>query len=225
MRVSLYANNLIKLDSCIQFQSDDNNYPNQYLYKILIISLIGLLFWLKMADFQANAQGGLGFGGDVPLMCRITSTPTRVQGNNMALAQADFSDGTIILDQLVDDNTARLQPGSIKLRFNAMCNGPHQVSVRSDNGALKPTPSAPPLTEAFLPQINYTATATWADNTIAIVADGNSATAQAARITARAASGPLELTIRVDGSINDMTRPLASGEYSDTLFVTLAPRI
>lgn len=134
----------------------------------------------------SNGEGGVSVGGNVPLMCSITSAPSEVQGDNMQLAQADFSDGVIQINSLVDSRTAQLQQASITLRFNARCNGPHQLSLRSTNGALKPdTPNAI-LSENFLPEVNYTASATWANDTISILADGSAASAQVARITAQA---------------------------------------
>ena len=174
---------------------------------------------------DSSGAGGVGVGGQVPLMCAITSAPSEVQGDNMELAQADFSDGVIQMGSLVDSSTAQLQQASITLRFNARCNGPHQLSLRSTNGALKPDMPSAILSENFLPEVNYTASATWANDTVSILADGSAASAQAARITAHAQSGTLELTVRVDASANDMNMPLASGGYRDVLVVTLAPRI
>lgn len=174
---------------------------------------------------HAGAEQNMGIGGDVPPMCKVASAPTRTDSTNMRLGQADLSEATIIIDELIDPQTAQLKASSINLRFDVTCNGPHQVEIRSRDGALKPQNLPEILTERFNPQVNYIATLTWNNDTLAITADGNAASTQAGSTTAFAVAGTAELEVRVDASINDMTRPVVEGVYSDTLVITVSPQI
>jgi hypothetical protein len=80
------------------------------------------------------------------------------------------------------------------------------------------------LAEGFATEANYTAVLTWNGESIAITADGNAATAQSASIADFAVTGKAGLELRVDASLNDMTRPLVKGRYIDTLVIEITPQ-
>lgn len=185
----------------------------------LVASLVGA------ADAQAATDRGqsLRLGGDAPPMCAITSPPGSSSAANMNINEADLSQGRIIINQLVDPSSALLQPASIDLSFNVTCNAPHQVEIRSVNGALQPEMPVLTLAEGFATGVNYTAILTWNGTSISITAEGSAATARSVALSDFAITGAAELELRVDASLNDMTRPLAQGRYVDTLIIEISP--
>jgi len=187
----------------------------------------GVAFLLSAtAAGNANTDEGqtLGLGGDSPPMCAITSAPAGGQAANMSLQQSDLTQGRVVIDQLIDPSSARLQPASIQLTFDVTCNGPHRVKIRSVNGVLELETPLTTLTPSFVTQVNYNAALTWNNESISMVAEGNEATAQSTSLAGSAARGIVELEIQIDASLNDMTKPLVKGKYSDTLKILLSPQ-
>lgn len=187
-------------------------------------ALVALLAAAPRVLADTDQGRSLSLGGDSPPMCAIISPPTGNQASNMSLSQADLGKGHILIEQLVDAGSAQLRPSSMDLSFGVTCNAPHQVAIRSVNGALEPDTPVTTLAEGFATEVNYTAVLTWNGESIAITADGNAATAQSASITDFAVTGKAGLELRVDASLNDMTRPLVEGRYIDTLVIEITPQ-
>lgn len=188
---------------------------------------IGVLLAVALPAVLVNAETdhgqSVGVGGDAPLMCAITSAPSSSQAANVSLNSADLSQGRLVIEQLIDPDSAHLRPASIKLSFDVTCNGPHRVVIRSVKGALEPEMPTSALTDSFVTEVYYSALLTWDDTTIEMIASGDSATAQSDSLTSFAVAGTVDLEIKVDGTLNDMGRPLLEGKYSDTLVIVLRP--
>ena len=194
-------------------------------FTLVVPTLLSALVSAVPAGAQSDQGQSIGFGGDAPPMCAVTSAPTSNQAANVRLDSADLSQGRIVIDQLVDTSTAELQPASIKLSFDVTCNAPHRVLIKSVNGALEPVNPPATLTERFVTEVYYSALLTWDDRTIEMVASGNAATARSQSLTSFAITGQVNLEIKVDPSLNDMGTPLLEGTYSDMLVITLGPQI
>jgi len=192
---------------------------------LIAATLLSALFSAAPAGAESDQGQSIGFGGDAPPMCAVTSAPTSSQAANVQLDSADLRQGRIVIDQLVDSSTAELQPASIKLSFDVTCNAPHRVLIKSINGALEPVNQPATLAERFVTEVYYSALLTWDNTTIEMIASGNAATARSQSLTSFAITGQVDLEIRVDASLNDMGTPLLEGTYSDTLVITLGPQI
>jgi len=194
-------------------------------FTLVVPTLLSALVSAVPAGAQSDQGQSIGFGGDAPPMCAVTSAPTSNQAANVQLNSADLSQGRIVIDQLVDTNTAQLQPASIKLSFDVTCNAPHRVLIKSINGALEPESQPATLAGQFVTEIYYSALLTWDDTTIEMTASGEASTARSDSLTSFAVTGQVDLEIKVDASLNDMGTPLLQGKYSDTLIITLGPQI
>jgi len=194
-------------------------------HTLVVPTLLSALVSAAPARAQSDQGQSIGFGGEAPPMCAVTSAPTSSQAANVQLNSADLSQGRIVIDQLVDTSTAQLQPASITLSFDVTCNAPHRVLIRSVNGALEPENQPAALAERFVTEVYYSALLTWDDTTIEMTASGDAATARSQSLTSFAVTGQVDLEIKVDASLNDMGTPLLEGTYSDTLVITLGPQI
>jgi len=194
-------------------------------HTLVVPTLLSALVSAAPAWAQSDQGQSIGFGGEAPPMCAVTSAPTSSQATNVKLDSADLSQGRIVIDQLVDTSTAQLQPASIKLSFDVTCNAPHRVLIQSTNGALEPENQPATLAERFVTEVYYSALLTWDDTTIEMIASGNAATARSQSLTSFAVTGQVDLEIKVDATLNDMGTPLLEGKYSDTLVITLGPQI
>jgi len=192
---------------------------------VMSVFCVSVILLLNVHGAQANPDQGqsLSLGGDAPPMCAITSPPTSSSASNMTVNEADLGQGRILIGQLIDPGSALLQPASIELSFDVTCNAPHQVEIRSANGALEPETPVTTLAEGFATEVHYSAVLTWNGRGISITADGNAATAQSGTLEDFAITGTAGLQLLIDASLNDMARPLAEGRYIDTLIIQLSP--
>ena len=129
----------------------------------------------------------------------------------------------ISVPSLVNERTAQLQPGSISLTANVVCNRPHSLRIVSGNGGLRPQSGSDiPAAAGFANRIDYTVRASWGAATAQLQTSGVAGAATPEVQSPGAYAGDLVLQISVDES-GAGHLPLSAGNYTDALTVTLSP--
>jgi hypothetical protein len=130
---------------------------------------------------------------------------------------------TVTIADLSDDQTLSTKATDFDIRFAAMCNFDHRVTISSDRGGLWLLGgTAPPA--GFAGAVPYQAALTWADESQTLQADAASESEIDAPLDVnRPAFGDIVIHFHVDqGATNAGSgAPLIAGTYEDILRVTL----
>lgn len=150
----------------------------------------------------------------VPQNCLFMSLDTQ---STIPARVTDSEDGLLIsLGDIVDPETAELQPFAINISVEASCNFKHQVVVRSLNGGLQNS-SSQTEGSGFSNRADYTVDASWADEDAQFQTSG--APGEGIGIDVGGGfAGRLDLGIGSVGNIN----PLTSGEYADAILIEIS---
>ena len=183
--------------------------------------LAGSFLVLSQAHGADDQASNLSIGATAPAKCIFTSAPRQLNSSNMTVTSAATGASSIVVDELVDANTSQLQVASIELELLGVCNKAHYLSLKSIRGGLSPQDVTPALGGSFLQHINYKAEISWAGRTATLVTDETPGQTSSAGFIEGPNSGPLNLTLTIDGTVNDMTLPTAEGVYSDALIVQI----
>ena len=74
--------------------------------------------------------------GAAPAVCYFTPAQSG-PASNMTLGSASASLADLLINQLIDPATAQLQPASISLSLNGICNNAHTFAIQSNGGGLQ----------------------------------------------------------------------------------------
>lgn len=169
--------------------------------------LLGLLTWSKVSAQVATQD--INITATVAGMCTIDGLSSGTVANVVIPTP----------NATVDVTPITLSGGTFA---NVVCNGPSTLLLTSLNGGvLNPVPAA-----GLDNVINYLAAATWNSVTASVNTSTNPAAslggseAGTPALVASAGSGGLSVTITPTAN----GQPLAIGNYSDTLRVTLTPQ-
>jgi hypothetical protein len=169
-------------------------------------------------DSQAQAFTVDGYSQSV---CTLTA-PQNAQATNMNVGSSSAVQVVISVPSLVDEKTSNLQPGSISLNMNMVCNRAHSIRIASGNGGLRPQVDSNGTARAgFANRVNYAAQANWGAVSAKLeTASGEQVTPEAQSLGAFVGNLALQVSIDQSGAGN---LPLMAGTYTDTLTVTLSP--
>jgi hypothetical protein len=158
--------------------------------------------------------------GSANELCALAAPQVNVGG---ASNVGSVAGSTVSIADLSDDQTLSTKATDFDVRFAALCNFDHRVTVSSDRGGLwLQGGSAPPT--GFADAVPYQVAFTWADGSQALQADAASeGEVDAALDVNRPAFGDIVLHVHVDqGATNAGSgAPLVAGTYEDILRVTL----
>ena len=186
------------------------------------VIILGLAGGAILPTLAAATDQDINLTANVQKFCAFPNNPTIDALNNM-------TPGAITPSQSVVDVT----PGSIVNGFlsgdghgfqytsQGTCNHPSKVYLKTLNGGLKdPTPESV-TSGTFATRIDYLATAGWDGAPLASLHTTGTAGAQS---IVRLAAGPHAGSLTVHVELDPNASPLAAGDYTDTLTVTVEPQ-
>jgi hypothetical protein len=185
------------------------------IYCFCLLSVIGPAF----ADDQSGAS--FTIAGNAKAVCGIGAAQTTGTPDNMSLSQSGAGSATVMIGKLIEAGSARLKPGRISLKFQAVCNHPNYVSLTSLNGGLNPASGMPVVAGDFLNHVNYAASLSWGDIHSELQTSGAASEATAAAFTNGAARGNLTVNIDIASGPSNPDLPLLADTYADTLVLKL----
>jgi hypothetical protein len=163
--------------------------------------------------------------GSSPNIC-VMQAPSLAAG-----AQVNFRglNGTLLqIDSLVDPTTLATNAASVELRFDAVCNFPHQLKVEAlNNGLWRNTSGAAAAPNGFAYAIPYQARFTWGQRSLLLNADAqirrfNEQSLRVLDPTAGTVS--MRFEIQPGASNIQSNAPVIAGNYAETLRITLEPQ-
>lgn len=158
--------------------------------------------------------------GSADELCTLAAPQVNVGG---ASNIGSVAGSTVSIADLSDDQTLSTKATDFDVRFAAMCNFDHRVTVSSDRGGLwLQGSSVPPA--GFADAVPYQAAFTWADGGQTLQANAASeGEIDAALDVNRPAFGDIVLHVHVDQGATNVGSgaPLVAGAYEDILRVTL----
>ena len=162
--------------------------------------------------------------GNSPSIC-VLQAPTLAGG-----AQINFRglNGTLLqIDSLVDPTTLAAKAASVELRFDGVCNFPHQLRVEASNNGLFRTATATAAPQGFASAIPYQARFNWGQQTLLLNADAQIRrfNEQSIQVTDPTA-GNLSMRFEIQPGASNIqsNAPVIAGNYAETLRITLEPQ-
>ncbi len=170
-----------------------------------------------VAQAADSASGELQIQGTAPRVCQMPD-PTAVNSGNAAVQSM-----TITVADLINQQDATIQAWQASLNYpGVMCNYGATLSLRSLNGGMKPVgPAITPVSNQFLTQVNYTATATWGTLANLVLDTAVNNTDPVSLVSPGPNKADLLVTVQTPASTN----PLVEGQYQDTLIIKVGPTI
>ena len=178
--------------------------------------------YLSAAGAQAADSGSGEFAvtGEAPPTCAFTAVPGELTADNMSL-QPGVGASKILIDNLTDQESARLNRASITFEVAGVCNRAHYLSVMTTHGGLTPESAQTALRGDFVSHVNYQAQVGWGGTTVVLTTDAVPGKKTPISQVGGANQGPLSISIVIDGANNDMNKPVSSGKYTDVLTIQI----
>jgi hypothetical protein len=133
-----------------------------------------------------------------------------------ANSNANYTNGKLTINQLIDNNNALVRASSVTLRYkNAMCNYNGTITVASEKAGLTRDGQVSDQNGAFMSVIPYKITGTWGDINLPTL--DTTARNIVTQQSGGANLGDLVLTVSTDPS----TRPALEGKFSDVIVVKI----
>lgn len=160
-----------------------------------------------------------------PAVCSIQE-PTLAAGGQINFR--GLNGNTLQIDHLVDPATLGAAGASANVKFDAVCNYPHRITVEAQNNGLWQTSERSPVPpEGFAYAIPYSATIDWGLEHGRLDADAKVRRIAERSITVnRPTSGEIKLRLEIEAGASNVqaNAPLLAGFYGDTLRITLEPQ-
>jgi hypothetical protein len=163
--------------------------------------------------------------GNAPQICAVQNP---VVGEGALINFRSLNGTTLQIDQLADPKTLATSAAVADVRFSAVCNYPHRITLESDNNGLWRGGSAgstPP--SGFADGVPYTASLVWGQVTDKLEADATSRRINDKVIpVGQATAGDIQIRVAIQAGATNLSAnaPLIAGVYSDTLRVTVEPQ-
>jgi hypothetical protein len=188
---------------------------------ILCICALGVLQGRPVAAQDSQTQA-FTIKGYAQSACTLTA-PQNTQATNMTVGSSSAVQVLVSVPTLIDEKTGNLQPGSISLNMNMVCNRAHSIRIATGSGGLRPQSDASaPARPGFANRVDYAAQASWGAVSAKLQTVGGNGQATPEAQSPGAFVGNLALQVSIDESGSNHL-PLMAGTYSDTLTVTLSP--
>ena len=166
-------------------------------------------------DVGGSSLSRLDLFGEAPQAC-VLRPPLVTALTNATFTPTGTQAATILVTQLADPLTAVPVEATINLAFPVICNGAHEVTVRTANGGLTHVPPVATPGPGFRSSLVYQLTGAWAGQTSS--GGANQPTPVDIR-TNNGAAGQFSLVVEIPGGGD----PLVAGPYSDSLVIELVP--
>ena len=140
---------------------------------------------------------------------------------NMSLSGAGQNSAAISVDQLIDSSSGVLKKASIQLEILGLCNQAHHLSVMTSRGGLRLEDQTTVVGGNFLNHVNYRAQVDWAGRTTVLNTDATAGKKSSVGPIDGPNRGPLNISLLIDSSNNNLTIPLLVGSYIDSLTVQI----
>jgi hypothetical protein len=201
------------------------------MYKAARTLIFGLVASFTLAPAIVSAQTtppqtvrDFGVDANAPEWCAVTSagkTPVSAApgANTVGPIGADLQ-----IQNLVDPTTLSTRAANATIGFEAACNYPHRVTVRSANNGLRRDQGQ--TSNGVASAVPYTATLTWGDSSIGFLADAQSTIERVETgVTTGAVTGSLVIAIAIEAGATNLgpNRPLGAGQYSDVISIDVGP--
>lgn len=170
---------------------------------------------LTQTATAGSSSSRLDLSGESPPAC-VLSAPVVTSLDNATFQPADQQAATILVTRLADPLTAVPVAATVNLAFPVVCNGAHEVAIRTANGGLAHVPRVGNPGPGFRDFLTYRLTGTWANRT---VAGGTDQPTPVDIRTDDGAAGQFSLVVEIPGGGD----PLVAGPYSDSLVIELLP--
>lgn len=158
---------------------------------------------------------------NVPKFCKFDANPTIGSLNNVSVVSSSTS-ASVINVTTATSPTGLMNNAGFNFNIQATCNYPSQVVMTSLNGGLKDSTPEAAVGGTFLRRIDYSVLATWDSAPLGIFQTSGTAGASSSPQRAPTAhTGPLNVAV---GFILNQSAPLAAGDYTDTLKISLMPQ-
>lgn len=169
----------------------------------------------------AAADQSINVTANVPKFCKFDAAPTFTGLNNVTVGSASPSTSLINVTTATGA-TGIMNAAGFSFTIPATCNFPSQVTFLSVNGGLKDSSPTPVVSGTFLNRIDYTALLyNWGDAGVTGLTTNGTANASASSTSAAARSDSLQGNVFFQ--VNN-SAPLAAGDYTDTLRISLTPQ-
>ena len=188
------------------------------------------LLLTALAPGLAAAQGttstkSMAVSASAPPVCAMQE-PTLAAGGQINFK--GLNGNTLQIDHLVDPATLGAAGASANVKFDAICNYPHRITVEAQNNGLWQTSERSPVPpEGFAYAIPYSATIEWGLEHGRLDADAKVRRIAERSITVnRPTSGEIKLRLEIEAGASNVqaNAPLLAGFYGDTLRITLEPQ-
>jgi hypothetical protein len=183
----------------------------------LALILTSLGFGAQVAQSADSASGELQIQGVAQRTC-LMPDPTAINSGN-----ASVQSMTVTVNNLINQQNATIQAWQVSLNYpGVMCNYGATLSLRSLNGGMKAVgPALTPVSNQFLTQVNYTATAKWGTLSDLVLNTSTNGTDPVSLVS----PGPNMADLLVSLQTPASTAPLVEGNYQDTLIIKVGPTI
>jgi hypothetical protein len=194
------------------------------LVTILALLALAAPHIVTAQNVQPETVRAMGVDASAPQWCAVTSAGRQPD----AAAAGRNTIGPIGADvrivDLVDPTTLSTRAARTIVGFEAACNYPHRLTVRSQNNGLRRGAGA--TGQGIALAVPYTASLNWGELGISFFADAQSPI-ELARVgtSAGAVAGPLTVQVDIQAGATNLgpNSPLGAGEYSDVISIEMGP--
>ena len=163
------------------------------------------------AQTPQTGQGRLEIVGEAPGAC-VVRGPSTANTTNATYVTTGPSSGQVRINQMVDSNSVA-RAASADLELTVVCNSPHQLVLRSENGGLLRAGAiaGAPRPGPFAEILPYQFRATWLGQENAAVSNVGAPLVMSSN---QGGAGQLSLAVNVPAGAR-----LAQGDYRDAVIV------
>lgn len=179
------------------------------LIRLLITAAVLLAPGVAVSAESVIQESNLN--GQMAAVCRLGAMISTSAEN--ASFQPTNNGGLLEITTLASPQTALVQPATMALTLDGMCNQPHTLKIRSANGGLTTDANAAP---GFINRIDYAARIAWGGQAGVLQPQGQVGANLALAIPTAAGSG---LGVQID--IIPASLPAVAGQYEDSLVIEL----
>ncbi|MCB1518991.1 MAG: hypothetical protein KDJ37_00275 [Hyphomicrobiaceae bacterium] len=183
--------------------------------------IFALIAGLALPVAVSATDQSIELTANVAKFCKFDADPTIGSLNNMTVVSSSTS-ASVLDVTTATGPTGIMNTAGFNFQIQATCNFPSQVTLTTLNGGLTDASPEPISSGTFLRRIDYNVTSLWNGAGVGILATtgvaGQTSPPQAAP---HAHSGPLQVIV---STIANTTAPLAAGDYTDTLKISLVPQ-
>ena len=174
---------------------------------------------------QAVPSRSMPVTANAPQICALEQ-PQLAAGGQVNFRGLNGS--TLQIDRLVDSATLATNAASVNVKFEAVCNYPHRISIETENNGLWQTSertAAPP--PGFAYAVPYRASLNWGTEQSRLEADAKvRRISEQSLMIGQPTAGEILLRFEIEPGASNVqaNAPLLAGFYADTVRVIVEPQ-